>query len=182
MTGTDKLPELPIPGKAFVDRLITRTWLRNDIGHPAIAWLLVGRPVRESEPRYQREQSELHLRAMCQAMGLHDPEDPERPLDSTFIGSGPRLFVGGVVVEMDYGHPEYLLQVDQPGPAWRRHALRGGPIIVGIGLLPVPRGDSTVLMREYLRYSRANAKLKIGRIGVHGLGSVSRAGRRHQER
>ncbi|MCB5912274.1 hypothetical protein [Streptomyces pinistramenti] len=140
----------PVPGPAFLGGCAVSTWL--DTASPAdpVGALLIGHV-----PLRRRGESpaavETALLGMADAMAL-------RPAAEPLTGIGARLLVHGAVTALDYGHPVHALRLPSPGPIWRDHVVRGGPVCVTVGLDPLPPGAGPDAVDAYLHRTVATGR------------------------
>ncbi|MFJ1915017.1 hypothetical protein ACIOGX_24165 [Streptomyces sp. NPDC088147] len=79
---------------------------------------------------------------------------------------GERLLIRGPIIALDYGHPDCLLRLPDPGHRWRAHLTRGGMTYITLGLDAMPLGASRDAIDTYMRRSAVAGRALVGATGV----------------
>lgn len=150
----------PIPGPDFIARCTMTTWVDTDSSVMAgpLGWLLLGHaPLRT--PDETPEGVTNGLLGMADAMRL-------RPAAQRVPHVGNLLIMRRDIVALDYGHPEYVMRIPEPGDQWRAHAALGRPVCIALGLDPIPPGAGAEIIDRYIQNGAATGRVHMGATGV----------------
>ncbi|MEV7281027.1 hypothetical protein [Streptomyces sp. NPDC093111] len=149
----------PIPGPGFVATLLTSTWLTTPEDADPLGWLLVAHAGarRAGETPQSVEAS---LMGMAETLCL-------APAARTLRNCGERLIVRAGAAALHYGHPTTVLRLSHTARSWMTHVSRGGPVVIALGLDPIPPGAGRDAVEEYLHRAARAGRVHLGATGLY---------------
>ncbi|MYZ33777.1 MULTISPECIES: hypothetical protein [unclassified Streptomyces] len=118
--------------------------------------------IGHAPPRRLNETSEsigARLLALADNLGLRAAADRVPHI-------GRRLLIRHGVVACDYGHDDYLMRVPDTGQAWQQHVIRGGQVLLVVGLDPLPPYQGQQEVDAYLRQATNRHHVLMGATGA----------------
>ncbi|MFI1018034.1 hypothetical protein [Streptomyces sp. NPDC020965] len=126
---------LPLrPGPGFIAEVVASTWLDG-----STARILIGHPGVQ-RPGQTAAEIDRSLRGLAHGLGLTSAE----------VSSHARLIVNHRFTALDYGHPDVMMRVPDPGPHWQSLVTRTRRTDLTIGFAPLLPGMNQNAIHTYL--------------------------------